>query len=170
MLLNPVVARVCTPYLANFKRNMSQKYLKANSLLLLVTFIGFGVLIISNATIISLLYGENFQELNTILPLLFIWAFLRMNCAVSSSALIVSGKVGIELAWNVFCSSFWFIFMHLLTSFNIEEIVGLMVVAQLFVSFAYITTIQKTVLQKFLYSPLASLFLSSVILYGITFL
>lgn len=170
MLLNPVVARVCTPYLADLKGSMRDNYLKVSNILLFVTLVGFSVLLLSSKILVNLLFEDSYSELHTLLPLLFLWAFLRMNCAVASSALVVSGRVGLELIWNISSVLFWSSLLLIVAKESIFTVVNTLIGGQFFVTMLYIILIQKLVLSEVIKSPLVLISFAIVTLYGVSLL
>lgn len=170
MLLNPVIARVCTPYLANYKESLNAKYLQASLMLLLVTGIGFFLLVLFSPLLVGMLFGQKYVELNILFPMFLIWAFLRMSCAVSSSALVVSGKVNLELVWNISMLIFWFFLLQLLANIELKLALNLIIIIQFVVSIVYIYIIQKFVLAKVTYLIFTLLSLCFFVLYGLNYL
>lgn len=102
--INPVVMKVASPTLARFQFDidlLKKNYLKLISFLSSVNFLIYIVIIVFAPIIVKILYGDNFNQIVSIVRVLCIYMIFRALWNPISSLVIATGRTDLEFKWSL---------------------------------------------------------------------
>ena len=129
--LTPIIFKVATPTLSKFQNNLND--LKNNFILLNRTIVTIYIIIpiiffIFSEIIISIIYGKELLEFNTLFKILCLYVFIRSIGSSIGSLVVATGKTKLGMYWNL-CILFLFPIPILFgISFNIEILSTFMII------------------------------------------
>lgn len=103
-ILNPIFTRVASPILAKFQNDVNtlkQHYLKLVNVIVSVNIPIYIVIIVLAPTIVTVLYGQGFQEIIILVRVLSIYMIFRAIGNPAGSLVIATGRTDLEFYWNL---------------------------------------------------------------------
>ena len=103
-ILNPIFTRVASPILAKLQNDvyaLKQYYLKLVNIIVSVNTPIYTVIIVLAPTIVSILYGQGFQEIIILVRVLSIYMIFRAIGNPVGSLVIATGRTDLEFYWNL---------------------------------------------------------------------
>lgn len=103
-VLNPIFTRVASPILAKLQNDvyaLKQHYLKLVNIIVSVNAPIYVSIIILAPTVVTLLYGQGFQNITILVRVLSIYMIFRAVCNPVGSLVVATGRTHLEFYWNL---------------------------------------------------------------------
>jgi O-antigen/teichoic acid export membrane protein len=129
-VINPILTRVASPLLAKYQLNISElknNYLKLVKIVSTINLPIYLGLILFAPVVVQVLYGDGYEEINSIVRILCIYMFLRAISNPVGSLIVATGKTHIEFAWNMFLLIIFPLAIYLGSQINIEWVASSLV-------------------------------------------
>jgi O-antigen/teichoic acid export membrane protein len=103
-VLNPIFTRVASPILAKLQNDvyaLKQHYLKLVNIIVSVNAPIYVSIIILAPTVVTLLYGQGFQDITILVRVLSIYMIFRAVCNPVGTLVVATGRTDLEFYWNL---------------------------------------------------------------------
>lgn len=121
-IINPIILKVATPYLSKLqdsKESLKVNYLKIVNILSSMNVPIYLFLILFSNLIIRLLYGEGYENINSLVKVLSIYMIFRSFGNPVGSLVIATGKTKLEFYWNILLLFIFPTTIYIASSFSI---------------------------------------------------
>jgi len=124
-ILNPILVKVASPTLAKFQDNLEKlktNYLRLVGMVSKINILVYAITIIFAPIIVTIFYGEGFEEIVSLVRILSIYMIFRAIGNPAGSLIIATGKTHLGFLWNGITLLILPIFIYLGSMKGIDEV------------------------------------------------
>lgn len=134
-ILNPIITKVASPGLSLFQDNIELlrfNYLQLISIISKVNVLVYTCLIIFTPFAVSIFYGNQFDEIYSVVRVLSIYMIFRAIGNPIGSLIIATGRTSLEFYWNISVLAVIPVFVFIAAQYNITMVAWSLSVSSLF--------------------------------------
>ncbi|MDR0196186.1 MAG: MOP flippase family protein [Myroides sp.] len=132
--LNPIILRVASPVLARFQNDINElrrRYLEMLNIISLLNIVVYCLLIIFAPLVISILYGNSFENIILLVRLLSIYMIFRAIGNPVGSLVIATGRTDLDFYWNILLLLIMPMFIYVGSLFDVVGVAISLIVSML---------------------------------------
>lgn len=132
--LNPIILRVASPVLARFQNDINElrrRYLEMLNVISLLNIVVYCLLIIFAPLVISILYGNSFENIILLVRLLSIYMIFRAIGNPVGSLVIATGRTDLDFYWNILLLLIMPMFIYVGSLFDVVGVAISLIVSML---------------------------------------